>query len=560
MKSHFAAAAIALMTLAACSKPAPEINVIPCPQKVEVGQGVFKVAGSPISYDGTAVGKLGAQQIQTFAQELTTATGRQSVVAESLVEKGISFAIDKNLSPEEYAINIEKKSVKVTAADDNAVLYAIATLRQMLPVEFFTPEAESARWVLPCSSIQDKPRFAYRGMHLDVCRHFFTVEEVKKYIDVMALHKMNRFHWHLSEDQGWRVEIKRYPRLTEIGAFRDSTVVGRYDSGKYDGQRYGAFYTQEEIKDVVAYAAARGITIIPEIDLPGHMVAALASYPELGCTGKSIYDGKDYQVWTTWGISEDVLCPGKEKTFEFIEGVLTEIMEMFPSEYIHIGGDECPKDAWKKCPDCQRRIRQLGLRTDSKHSAEDYLQNYVTSRVQKFVNDHGRKIIGWDEILEGNLAEGATVMSWRGVKGGLKAANMGYDAIMTPNTYAYFDYYQSEHKDLEPLSIGGHLPVDSVYSYEPFKGLPEEAQKHIIGVQANLWTEYIAKPEHLEYMLLPRMDAMSEVQWCNPENKDFERFKYSLNHMMKIYDALGYSYSKAVIGEYGLPGVPGGTN
>lgn len=560
MKSYLAAAA-ALLALSACSPKAEEINVIPCPQKIEVSKGVFKVAGKPVSVDAKAVGSLAKQNINQFAQDLTLTTGKQSLVAESLAEGGFSFSIDKALSPEEYTIDIDKKSVKVAASDDYGILYAIQTLRQMLPVEIFSKEAApSANWVLPCSSIQDKPRFAYRGMMLDVGRHFFSVDEVKKYLDVMALHKMNRFHWHLTEDQGWRVEIKSYPRLTEIGAYRDSTVVGRYDSGKYDGKRYGGFYTQEEIRDVVSYASSLGITIIPEVDLPGHMVAALASYPELGCTGKSIYDGGPYRVWTKWGVSKDVLCPGKESTFTFLESVLTEIMDLFPSEYIDIGGDECPKDAWKQCPDCQRRIKELGLTSDGEHSAEVGLQNYVTARVQKFLNDHGRKIIGWDEILEGDLAEGATVMSWRGVQGGVKAADKGYDVIMTPKTYLYFDYYQSDKKDIEPLAIGGYLPIDTVYSYEPYNDFKAEARKHILGVQANLWTEYIARPDHLEYMLLPRMDALSEIQWCDADKKDYERFKESLGHMMKIYDVLGYTYSKDILGEYGLPGVPGGTN
>jgi hexosaminidase len=347
----------------------------------------------------------------------------------------------------------------------------------MLPPEYFgKAKASKAAWVLPCVSIKDSPRFGYRGLMLDVCRHFFSVEEVKRYLDLMAIYKMNTFHWHLSEDQGWRIEIKKYPKLTEIGAWRDSTKIGANNDAKagYDHTRYGGFYTQDQIRDVVAYAQKLGITVMPEIDLPGHMVAALASYPELGCTGGP------YSVRSRWGIATEVLCPGKETTFKFIEDVLTEVMELFPGKYIDIGGDECPKAEWKKCPDCQRRIRQLGLRDKDGLTAEQQLQNYVTARVQKFVNDHGRKIVGWDEILEGDLAEGATVMSWRGVKGGVEAAKRGFDVIMSPNTYMYIDYYQTKDKEREPLCIGGYLPVDTTYVCEPCKGIPEEAQKHIL--------------------------------------------------------------------------------
>ena len=315
-------------------------------------------------------------------------------------------------------------------------------------------------------------------------------------------------------------------------------MVGK-DFNSNDGVRYGGYYTQEQLKEVVAYAASLGITVIPEIDLPGHMLGALAAYPELGCTGGP------YEVWTRWGISDQVLCPGKEAMFTFLEDVFTELMEIFPSEYIHIGGDECPKTEWEKCPDCQARIKALGIKADDKHTAEQYLQSYVTARVQKFLNDHGRKIIGWDEILEGELAPGATVMSWRGVKGGVQASALGFDVIMTPNTYCYFDYYQSEDKEKEPLAIGGNLPIEKVYGYEPFDGLDASQQKHILGVQANLWTEYIATPEYLEYMLLPRMAALSEIQWCKSSDKDFDRFASSMKaESFKIYDILGYNYRK----------------
>jgi len=552
---HFSAImaiAISLLAVGCAKKTTEPVDVIPIPKSVTAKQGTFSVAGAPVSYDASIDAKA-KSHIQNFAQRLTTTTGKPSMVQETPAKKGFVFSISNTLADEEYSIAISKKAVKVAAGSYKGILYAIQTLGQLLPVEFWGKDAApQAKWTLPCYTIKDKPRFAYRGMHLDVCRHFFDVNEVKKYLDVMALHKMNRFHWHLTDDQGWRIEIKSYPKLTEIGAFRDETMV-RKNFSPYvgDGKRYGGFYTQEQIKEVVAYAESLGITVIPEVDLPGHMVAALASYPELGCSGGP------YKVWTMWGVDEHVLCPGKEATFKFLESVLTEIMELFPSEYIHIGGDECPKTEWAKCPDCQKRIKELGLKADDKHTAETYLQNYVTERVQKFLNDHGRKIIGWDEILEGNLAKGATVMSWRGVEGGIEAAEKGFDAIMTPNSYMYFDYYQSEDHDKEPFGIGGRLPIDTVYAYEPLKGISADKTGHILGVQANLWTEYIGSNEHLEYMALPRMDALSEVQWCDPGQKDFERFVKSLKNMCAIYDKLGYTYSKDVFGEIGLPGHEG---
>ena len=484
--------------------------------------------------------------IKELADKITYVSGRicsyatpVGLAKDCAKVKGFIFLKDASLAEEEYSIDITKANCIVRASSYNGFLYAIQTLKQLTSVNIFGNEPNPAeKFLFPCVKIQDKPRFGYRGMHLDCSRHFFSVEEVKKYLDIMALYKLNRFHWHLTDDQGWRVEIKKYPRLTEIGAFRNGTVIKK-DWGSNDGVRYGGYYTQEQMKDIVAYAGKLGIVVIPEIDLPGHMMGALAGYPELGCTGGP------YEVWTRWGISEQVLCPGKEAMFSFLEDVFTELMDIFPSEYIHIGGDECPKTEWEKCPACQARIKQLGIKADGQHSAEQFLQSYVTARVQKFLNDHGRRIIGWDEVLEGELAEGATVMSWRGTEGGIKASAMGFDVIMTPNTYCYFDYYQSEDQDKEPFGIGGFLPWDKVYSYEPLEGLNDSQQKHILGVQANLWTEYVATPEHLEYMLLPRMNALSEVQWCVPENKDIERFKAAMEaESFKIFDILGYNYRK----------------
>ena len=437
---------------------------------------------------------------------------------------------------------MDGEGIEVRASQFPGFLYALQSLEQLLPAAVYgTEPAPDAAWEVPCVKIADAPRFAYRGMHLDVARHFFSVDEVKRYIDVMAIHKLNTLHWHLTDDQGWRIEIKRYPELTAVGSIRKATVV-RKEWGTYDGTPYGGFYTQDEIRDVVKYAADRGVTVIPEIDLPGHMLAALTAYPELGCTGGP------YEVWGRWGVADDVLCPGREKTFEFLEGVLTEVMELFPSEYIHIGGDECPKVRWEKCPRCQAKIRQLGLKDDGEHTAEHYLQSYVTDRIGKFLAQHGRRIIGWDEILEGRAPSDAVVMSWRGSEGGIAAAKLGHDVIMTPNSHFYFDYYQSLDTDAEPFGIGGYIPMEQVYSYDPaFPELTPEQQKHILGVQANLWTEYVLSDEHLEYMLLPRLAALSEVQWCQPETKDWNRFIGSFR-MDEIYSQMGYEFAKHIFG------------
>ena len=555
MKKVINIIALALL-FASCAMKAKEsettINVIPYPQSVEVGKGTFKGAGANFNCD-QAIDAKSQEIIKEFADKITFVSGRICSYATPMgldkdydKVKGFIFLNDASLAEEEYSIAVSKINCIVRASSYNGFLYAIQTLKQLTSVNIFGNEPNPAeKFLFPCVKIQDKPRFGYRGMHLDCSRHFFSVEEVKKYLDIMALYKLNRFHWHLTDDQGWRVEIKKYPKLTEVGAFRNGTVIKK-DWGSNDGVRYGGYYTQEQMKDIVAYAGKLGIVVIPEIDLPGHMMGALAGYPELGCTGGP------YEVWTRWGISDQVLCPGKDGMFTFLEDVFTELMDIFPSEYIHIGGDECPKTEWEKCPACQARIKALGIKADERHTAEQFLQSYVTARVQKFLNDHGRKIIGWDEILEGELAEGATVMSWRGAAGGIEAAKKGFDVIMTPNTYMYFDYYQSKHTDIEPVAIGGYLPVETVYQCNPVDGIPEEAQKHILGVQANLWTEYIATDEYLEYMLLPRMAALSEVQWCSLENKDYDRFKASLQHAFDIYDVMGLNYCKAVVGEYGM--------
>ena len=545
----FLSALFALALAASCTSLDPKeygIDVVPYPNEVSLKAGSYKVAGAVFHYDGN-MDALSVQAVTDFADRLSRVTGKQSLVSEGHSRTGINFVVDPALAPEEYSLVVNRKAVIIKASALNGFIYAIQTVKQMLPEEIFSDSLDQDEdWKLKCVVIKDAPRFAYRGMHLDVSRHFWSVDEVKRYLDVMQVHKLNRFHWHLTDDQGWRIEIKKYPRLTEKGAVRKETLVGHLQpkDNVFDGTPYGEglFYTQDQIREVVAYAAARGITVIPEIDLPGHMVAALACYPELGCTSGP------YEVWPMWGVADDVLCPGNEKTFEFIENVLSEVADLFPSEYIHIGGDECPKVRWEKCPKCQARIKALGLEADERHSAEYLLQSYVTERVEAFLATRGKRIIGWDEILEGKLAPDATVMSWRGISGGLEAARLGHDAIMTPNSYLYFDYYQSENQDAEPLAIGGYLPVSKVYSYEPFEeGMTEEEKSHIIGVQANLWTEYITTESQLEYMLLPRLAALSEVQWCQPQNKNWERFEDCVDDVCDIYDQMGYNYARHLL-------------
>ena len=542
----------ALALFAACSQPLPNpeaFSVIPCPNEVSLSQGAFNVKGVAVSVD-PALDEASQAAVQRFVSALETASGVKTKSG-----KALSFVLNANLAPEQYVIDIQPKAARVEASALNGFVYACETLKQMLPAAIYGSTVKAdAGWVLPCAHIEDQPRFAYRGMHLDPCRHFFTIEETKRYLDVMAAYKLNRFHWHLTEDQGWRMEVKAYPKLTEVGAWRNGTVIKK-DWNSNDGIRYGGFYTQEQMKEIVAYAAERGITVIPEVDLPGHMVAALAAYPQLGCTGGP------YEVWTRWGVAPDILCAGNEEIYTFLEAVLTELIDIFPSEYIHIGGDEAFNEEmgipWDHCPKCAAKMKELGIKKGP--MAKHYLQNYVTARMQDFLNSKGRKIIGWDEILEGNLAPGATVMSWRGVSGGIEAAKKGFDAIMTPNSFMYFDYYQSEERDKEPFAIGGFLPVEDVYAYEPFEGLEESAQSHILGVQANLWTEYIATPEHLEYMLLPRMCALSEIQWCQAGKKDYYRFNQSLNHSFAMFDAMGLSYCMDVRGLVGLDRQPART-
>ena len=540
MKQIFATISLALV-LMSCSKEVTrtDIGIIPQPASVEVYEGTFNAAGAAIEAGALCETVLNA--ISAFENNLVAASGAASGTSGSK----FVFKADQNLDEEEYTIEISAKKAVVKASGLNGFVYALESLKQLLPAEIYTGAPSAATcWCLPCLKIQDEPRFGYRGMHLDVSRHFFDMNEVKKYIDIMAIHKLNVLHWHLTDDQGWRLEIKKYPQLTEHGAIRKQTIIGHgRDRKGYDNTPYGegCYFTQDQVKDIIAYAAARGIEVIPEIDLPGHMLAALACFPELGCTGGP------YEVWGRWGIADDVLCVGKEETMKFLEDVLDEVADLFPSEYVHIGGDECPKVRWETCPHCQAKIAELGLKDDDKHKAEHYLQSYVTNRMEQFLSTKGKRIIGWDEILEGEIAPNATVMSWRGVEGGLEAVRMGHDAIMVPYSHLYLDYYQSKDTKNEPLAIGGYVPVELVYEFEPFTDeMTDEEKSHILGIQANLWTEYIATDAQLEYMLLPRMSALSEIQWCEPQNKDYERFLDNMDHMRKIYDILGYNYGKHI--------------
>lgn len=527
--------------LTACTSGAiqkADYQVIPLPQQVTTVQGAdFRLdKGVKILYpEGNEKMRKNAALLADYVGQMTglelqTAAGTASEAKGNIVlELGLASE-----NPEAYRLKATADGVTIAGASEAGVFYGIQTLRKSLPI------VQGGAVDLPEVEINDWPRFAYRGAHLDVSRHFIGIDSVKRFIDILALHNMNRFHWHLTDDQGWRIEIKKRPELTEKGSMRKATVVG-HNSGKYDSIPHGGFYTQEEAQEIVAYAADRHITVIPEIDMPGHMQAALTAYPYLGCTGGP------YDVWGQWGISDDVLCAGNDSTLQFIDDVLAEIIEIFPSEYIHVGGDECPKVRWEKCPKCQARIKALGIKPDGKHSNEEQLQSFVINYAEKFLNAHGRQIIGWDEIMEGGLAPNATVMAWRNAQEGIKAAKMGHDAIMTPSSHLYFDYYQSKEVEQEPIAIGGFIPIDMVYSYEPVPAslTPEEA-KHIIGVQANLWTEYIPNFRQVEYMELPRMAALAEVQWSEPTLKNYDAFLARLPQLVRIYDLMGYNYAKHV--------------
>ena len=517
--------------LLSCNTEVKEANyqIIPLPQEISVMDQAAPFIlsnGTKIMYpEGNEKMQRNAEFLASYIKDLT---GKSLAVQAGTDGKGIILQLGGNAkNPEGYQLKVTSDQVVISGPTEAGVFYGIQTLRKSIPV------AQGVDIALPAVEINDYPRFSYRGAHLDVSRHFFPVDSVKRFIDMLALHNMNRFHWHLTDDQGWRIEIKGLPELTEVGSKRTETVIG-HNSGKYDGKPYGGFFTQEEAKEIVAYAAERHITVIPEIDLPGHMQAALTAYPNLGCTGGP------YEVWKIWGVSEDVLCAGNDETLKFIDDVLGEIIQIFPSEYIHVGGDECPKVRWTKCPKCQDRIKALGIKADKNHTAEEKLQSFIINHAEKFLNDHGRQIIGWDEILEGGLAPNATVMSWRGEEGGITAVTSGHRAIMTPGGYCYLDSYQDAPYS-QPEAIGGYLPLKKVYSYNPVStSLSAEQAKLVYGAQVNLFTEYVPTPEHVEYMLYPRTLALAEVAWSAPERKSWPDFHARALKAVTDLQAKGY--------------------
>lgn len=512
------------------------MSIIPVPDKLALSEGCFELDSTTKIIVSDEATKQTAGMLNEF---ISPATGYELEFsnAKDANSKCIEFRINDELSAlssEGYKLMVTEDSILIESSGQAGLFYGIQTLRQLMPpVIYSNVPIHWVKWQVPCVEIEDKPEFKWRGMHLDVCRYFMSKEFVKKYIDLIAMHKMNIFHWHLTDDQGWRIEIKKYPKLAEISAWRNESLIGHLNAPgphKYDGIRHGGFYTQEEIKEIVKYAKDRFVTVVPEIEMPGHAKAALAAYPNLSCAGGP------FEVEKNWGVIKDVYCAGDEETFEFLQNVLTEVVQLFPSEYIHIGGDECPKDRWKVCPKCQKRIANENLKD------EHELQGYFIKRMEKFLNQHGRKIIGWDEILEGGIDPSATVMSWRGEKGGIAAAKAGHDVIMAPNTYTYLDYYQGP-KETEPLAIGSFVPLEKVYSYNPVpQALTEDEGKYILGAQAQLWTEYMKDAERVEYMAYPRGCALAEVVWSKKDNKDYNDFRGRLKKHFKRFDILGVNY------------------
>ncbi|MGL5636251.1 MAG: glycoside hydrolase family 20 protein [Bacteroidales bacterium] len=530
---------LGLSMLVACSgvKEKTKLNVIPLPQEVYALGGTTEIKAGD-SYTIICNDSIFANT----ATELNTLLS--SVYGLTPADKGkVSVVLVKKDMPnkEAYQMEINDNKISIEAPTNAGAFYALQTLKQLFPlVEDFKANKSI---VLEKVQINDFPKFAYRGTHLDVGRHFVTADSVKRFIDILAMHKMNTFHWHLTEDQGWRLEIKKYPKLTEIGSHRPRTVIGR-NSGEFDNVPHGGFYTQDEVRDIVKYASDRNITVIPEVDLPGHMIAALASYPELGCKGK------DYKVEETFGVFDDVLCAGNTNTYTFISDVLDEVIELFPSTYIHVGGDECPKVRWQACPKCQAKIDELNIRNPKDsldhHTAEERLQAHVIKYAEKHLNSKGRKLIGWDEIMEGGLSETATLMAWRGANYAFEAAAMGNDAVLTPGSHCYFDHYQTDDQENEPLAIGGCTTLEHVYSYVPVADtVSADIRKHILGVQANLWTEYMKNFRQVEYMLLPRLAALSEINWTDG-TKDYEDFLLRLSKVAEKYDEQNYNYAKHI--------------
>ncbi|WP_316800802.1 glycoside hydrolase family 20 protein [Pedobacter frigidisoli] len=505
-----------------CAQSFSGSGIIPKPV-VELRQ-----SGSFLIQKTTRLYVAGAMKRSTsfFDQYLEDLSGFSLLRSNKAEPKGINLIVDAglNLKSEAYLLDVSSQNITIKAIDERGLFYGLQSLVQLI-------RNKGKVITVPGYHIEDAPRFAYRGMHLDVARHFFSVEVVKKWLDVLAFYKINTFHWHLTDDQGWRIEIKKYPLLQSRSAYRNETLIGhkRANPHRFDGKRYGGYYTQEEIKDIVAYAAARQITTIPEIEMPGHAQAVLAAYPNLGCTGGP------YQTATYWGVFDDVFCAGNEETFHFLEGVLDEVIPLFPSAYIHIGGDECPKIRWHDCPKCQKRIKEEKLKD------EHGLQSYFIARMERYLNAKGKKIIGWDEILEGGLAPDATVMSWRGLEGGIAAAKLKHDVIMTPEKFLYLDYYQSLNKS-EQIAAGGYLPLRKVYDYEPMPAeLNAEEQQYIKGVQANVWSEYLDDASKAEYMIFPRVIALAETAWSAKAQKDYPDFLARLLANGRFLKKLNYS-------------------
>ena len=504
---------------AAAAAPAPDpiAAVIPRPAHVTPGEGRFTiVAGTTIWSDAASAPvarQLSAYLAPATGFPLPVRIGNSTTGSRIVLRRDTTL---KQLGIEGYRLEVAPGRVTLRAPELAGLFHGVQTIRQLLPPAIFREaRVRGTAWVMPAVVIEDQPRFRWRGGHLDVVRHFMPKEFVKKYIDLLALHKMNSFHWHLTDDQGWRIEIRKYPRLTEVGGWRKESLVGRYESDPlkrvFDGRRHGGFYTQDDVREIVAYAATRFVDVVPEIEMPGHAQAAIAAYPRLGVTGDPV------GVWTLWGVTDTILAP-TDSTVAFMQDVLTEVLELFPGQFIHTGGDEAPKTLWKADSAVQARIRSLGLKD------EHEMQSWFVRQMDAFLAARGRRMVGWDEILEGGLAPNATVMSWRGTAGGIAAARAGHDVVMAPTSHTYLDYYQSQDRAAEPLAIGGFLPLDTVYAFEPTAGLSAEDARHVLGAQVQLWTEYVPDPKQAEYMIFPRLSAMAEVTWTRTELRDFGNF------------------------------------
>ena len=546
--SFFLFIALVIVGTLSANAQRAEYDVIPLPKEVKVDSAnVFVLKnGMGVSFD--ASNEEVYRNVLFFRQWVEETTGITLKLAPGDKEAAVRMSLDypkakgevesdlTEQQKEAYMIKVDKKGIAIIARQPIGLFRAAQTLRKSLPIVKNADKVE-----LPYAEILDEPRFEYRGVLLDCGRHYFTVEFIKKFLDVMALHGSNQFHWHLTEDQGWRFEVKAYPSLAQKGSVRAETVIGPGNSGIYNGTPYGGYYTQEECREVVRYAAELYINVVPEIDLPGHMQSALHVFPHLGCTGGP------YPVRTYWGVSREVLCGGNPETLTFLKTVLGELCDVFPSKYIHIGGDECPKHRWQKCPTCQAKIKELGLKNDGKHTPENQLQSYINREVESFMKERGRAIIGWDEILEGGLSGESIIMSWRGTKGGIAAARQGHRVIMSPNVFSYIDHPQLKDLGKQPRTTDSYIvSASKVYSFEPLipDSLTKEQQRLILGPQVNLWTEHVAYPQHAFYQLLPRLGASSEVQWCNPDQKNFDYFKKRLPRLKKLYDLIGVNYCK----------------